>query len=486
MVFRTFRGISPGDANGRDGLLNPERGFRFEIGVGRTPEDPVKFGHIRDLWPFPRFKRDGVTVSQAYCYLTQFHSSEISDAKIAALEADFERARRDGVKFLLRFAYECDSVKSGGPTAERILAHIRQLTPIVRRNIDVIYALQIGWVGLWGEFHTSVHAIEKDPAAVEAIVTATLEMLPEGSCTMMRCMVYRSTFLERIGHYRPITPETAWSSAPEARIGFFNDGTLANWWDGGTFRSKPFAEPGEPEFDEVRSEGRYLPIDGELFWSGQYSHPDFACGIRAITRFSCQHYTTFSHVHGFSGLDQNPIPWTIDGWKVTPITPAELDFFAIPYDPAYFDGVPYRTAYEFVRDHLGYRLGATEAAFSGEIVPDGDFEARVSIRNYGFAVPINPRTALFVIVGANGEAAELPTGFDCHALQPTDDAGKTATHDIAFSGKLPSQLPPGPHRIGLWLPDRSESLRYRPEYAIRLATALPVQIVGGRLLNILA
>ena len=39
MVFRTFRGISPGDANGRDGLLNPERGFRFEIGVGRTPEN---------------------------------------------------------------------------------------------------------------------------------------------------------------------------------------------------------------------------------------------------------------------------------------------------------------------------------------------------------------------------------------------------------------------------------------------------------------
>ena len=167
-IDKTFRGISPGDANGRDGLLNPERGFRFEIGVGRTPGDPVKFGHIRDHWPFPRFKRDGVTISQAYCYLTQFHSSEISAEKIAALEADFERARRDGVKFVLRFAYESDSVKSDGPTAERILAHIRQLTPVVRRNIDVIHVLQTGWVGLWGEFHTSVHAIEKDPAAVEA------------------------------------------------------------------------------------------------------------------------------------------------------------------------------------------------------------------------------------------------------------------------------------------------------------------------------
>ena len=484
-TFRTFRGIAPSDANGRDGLLNPERGFRFEIGIGKIPSDLARLPRV-DQWPFPRFKKEGVTISQAYCYLTQFHSSDISDEKIAAIEADFERARREGFKFVLRFAYECDGVKSDGPTAERILAHIRQLTPVIRRNIDVIHVLQSGWIGLWGEFHTSVHGIEKDPGAVESIISATLDMLPEGSFTMMRRMLYRSTFLKRIGAYKPITPETAWSMEPQARIGFFNDGTLANWGDGGTFTEKPYGEPGEPEFDEVANDGRYLPIDGELFWAGQYSRTDFACGIRAIVRFHRHHYTTFSHVHGFSGLDSNPIPWTIDGWKVTPITRKELDFYGIQYDPAYFEGVPYRTAYEFIRDHLGYRLAATKASFSASIVPGGAFEASVTLRNYGFAVPVKPRTAFFVIVGADGSAVELPTGYDCHALQPRDDAGAAATHEIAFAGTLPASLPPGPHRIGLWLPDISESLRYRPEYAIRLATALPVEVVGGRLLNILA
>ncbi len=103
-ISKTFRGMRPVDKDGRDGLANPERGFRFEIGVGRIPSDMVKFAHVRDQWPFLRYKRDGVVISQAYCYLTQFHSSAISDEMLAALQADFDRARCKGVKFLLRFA----------------------------------------------------------------------------------------------------------------------------------------------------------------------------------------------------------------------------------------------------------------------------------------------------------------------------------------------------------------------------------------------
>ena len=484
-LSKTFRGIRPTDSIGRDGLANPERGFRFEIGVGRLPEDPVKFSHVTDQWPFPRFKKDGVSVSQAYCYLTQFHSSEISQAKIDALVKDFARARADGVKFLLRFAYEFDGIKEG-PTTERILAHIKQLTPVVRDNADVIYALQTGWVGLWGEFHTSVHGIEKDPDAVAAIVSATLEMLPPERLTMMRRMAYRAAALDTIGDNRPISKESAWSQAPHARIGFFNDGTLSNWWDGGTFVGEPYADEDNEDFDAAARECRYLPVDGELFWTGQYSHPVFSCGIRAIDRFAKHHYTTFSLVHGFSELDPNPKPWTIDGWKVTPVTPEELTFFGIPFEPAYFDGVPYRTAFEFIRDHLGYRLSVAKADFVADIAPGCPFEASVTLRNYGFSTPVNKRHVEFVLASRSGEVIELPTSFDCRCLQPTDETtGKTAEYEITLSTTLPAQMPDGPYCLGIWLPDASPSLRYRPEYAVRLATAMPSVTVGGRLIYVL-
>ena len=483
-ISKTFRGIRPVDKDGRDGLSNPERGFRFEIGVGRLPSDPVQFRYLRDLWPFPRYRRDGVTVSQAYCYLSQFHSSAVSDEQIAALQADFDRARRDGVKFLLRFAYEFDGLKEG-PTTDRILAHIRQLTPLVRDNADVIYVLQLGWIGIWGEFHNSVHGIEHDPEAVGRVVAATLEMLPPGHPTMMRRMAYRARVLGTLGADGPLTAAEAWTAAPCARIGFFNDGTLADWWDGGTFTEKPYAEEGEPDFDAVVREGRYLPVDGELFWTGQYSHPAFACGLRAIDRFRLHHYTTFSLVHGFSELDQSSAPWTIDSWKATPVTAEELAFFKVPFDPAYFEGVPCRTAFEFIRDHLGYRLAATKADYSGAIVPGGAFEASVTLRNYGFSTPVKPRRPEFVLATPAGEAVELPADFDCRALQPVAEDGAPLAHEIALATTLPADMPPGPWCLGLWLPDPDPRLRYRPEYAVRLATAMPTTVVGGRLLNVL-
>ena len=46
-----FRGLRPSDHNGRLGLRNPERGFRFEVIIGALPGEPVQFksfgtGHV--------------------------------------------------------------------------------------------------------------------------------------------------------------------------------------------------------------------------------------------------------------------------------------------------------------------------------------------------------------------------------------------------------------------------------------------------------
>ena len=467
----SFHGLTPADS--RDGLANPERGWRFEIGVGRLPEDPVKFTHVSDQWPFPRFVKDGVTVTQAYCYLTQFADGPVSEAKIAALEADFAKARKQGVKFLLRFAYEFDGVKTG-PTCEQILKHVEQLTPVVRRNIDVIYCLQTGWVGLWGEFHTSTHGIEKNPAHVARIVKATLDMLPPDRMTMMRRIVYKETALKGLGAEGEVSASNAWTQVPPARIGFFNDGTLANWHDGGTFTEEPYADGDNREYERVHREGLYTPVDGELFWTGQYSHPVFADGYRAIDRFSYQHYTTFSLVHGHSLLDQSTKPWTIDGWKVTPVTAEALKFFGIDFDPAYFEGVPYRTAYEFIRDHLGYRIAVKKVTLPDDVGQGGT--VRLTLHNYGFAPPVNPRW-LHLVATDGARTEEWNTGFDCRKLLPGAD--------VEVETKLPVCQMKSP-RLALWLPDAAKSLRYRPEYAIRLATKMPVETVGGRFLHVLS
>ena len=450
----------------RPGLANPERGWRFEILVGLEPGEKSS---RRDNWPFPRYGRDGVTVTQAYCYLNKYCDSEIPQAKLDALQTDFDRARRDGVKFLLRFAYEKDTSRLRGPYLPRILAHIAQLKEIVNRNADVIYCLQIGWVGAWGEFHASKSGIEKHPEQIAKVVAATLDILPPNRCTMMRYMPAREQALLQL------------DGRGESRIGFFNDATLAGFIEGGTFVDYPekmekmfwgdllwgkYGEKGNYHYDTVTEISRRAPVDGELFWSTSKIGLSWETGLGAILRLKEHHYTTFSVVHGNSELDKVDSPGAIDRWKATPVTPELLAAYGVDCDPDYFAGAPYRTAYDFIRDHLGYRLVAKAAAWA-------DGTARVLVHNYGFAAPVNPRKASFAVIAADGTVRTHPTGFDCRAL--------AAGADMVVEGKVPT-LGAG-ERLALWLPD--EMLVDRTEYAIRLAGGVEIAEKDGKVLNVL-
>lgn len=443
-------------------LANPERGFRLEQLIGlEAGERPGR--HITDNWAVKRFASEGVTVAQAYCYLMRYYDRDVlPDSKLAALQADFDRARRDGLKFLLRFAYEGSAYRKDkkAPTLERVLGHIRQLTPIVRKNADVIYCHQIGWLGLWGEFHTN--PLCYDPAVRAKILGATLEMLPPDRMTMMRRMEYKISALKVLGDDRELTAATAFTQAPHARVGFFNDGTLAYHHDGGTFPDAGFSYPRNKEFSRVSRESAFMPVDGELYWNEE-PDPLSATGIRAIDRFRRHHYTTFSLVHGNSELDFIPIKGSIDAWKVTPVTAEMLEAHGVPPDMWYFREKPVSSAYEYIRDHLGYRLQLVSAGTDA-----------VVIRNTGFSRPINPRTVSFARIAGDGTVTVWPTGFDCRGFVPEKDV----------SLAVPPEAAAAPGRLALWLPDAAASLSLRPEFAVSLA-GVKVEDIGGRRLNVL-
>lgn len=439
-----------------EGLANPERGFRFEIKVGE--ED----GHTTEVgwpsWPFKDYRDDGIVMAQAYCYLRGYWNSPISQSGLDALQASFDRARRDGVKFVLRFAYQYEYNQPECPSLERILSHIEQLTDIVRRNIDVIYTLQTGWLGMWGEFHEATNKLDLDPKAVGAVVEATLKMLPENRSTMMRCMRYRTT------------AKNANEKIDLSRVGFFNDGTLADVTDGGTFLK--FAYDGDPEFDELTAGSAHFPVDGELFWSGEVDLL-MSNALAAVTRFIKHHYTTFSVHHSNSELDRGAYG-AIDAWKKTPFTASLLKAQNLPVDEKYFEKNPVISGYEYIRDHLGYRLEATrvEGSLTGK-----EYQGKIVVRNVGFSRPVNPRPTYLVLYNKKGAAYEFPTGTDARSFEPWEEV------EVKLAGKLPDNAPAGPYFAALWLPDEEESIKYRPEYAITLAEGTQREVLGGRVLN---
>jgi hypothetical protein len=130
-----------------------------------------------------------------------------------------------------------------------------------------------------------------------------------------------------------------------------------------------------------------------------------------------------------------------------------------------------RVWYDYIRDHLGYRLEAREAKWSTQAKAGTPWSFDLTLVNRGFAAPVNPRQALLLLIPRSGPPVELPLAADPRTWQPYapgDPEFKTLHHKISFHGKLPS-LPPGDYSVALWLPDAAPSLRRDPRYAIRFA-----------------
>ena len=509
-----YHGIRPDDPGGRNGLLNPERGWRNGTSVFAEPTGK-KIGcpafHLRgktftgysDQWwilDAQRYKPYGLTLVQTYVYLNEFSDQPISEEKLRLLQNSFDNVRKHGLKVLLRFAYEKDTNRTGGPTVQRILEHIDQLKPLLRENADIIYVLQATFVGAWGEWHSSTNYIEENHEALAAIVAKELEALPVERMIQVRVPKYKRWVLSQpiLGGFQMVNAQNAFSAVPAARIGFENDGFFAGNSDGGTWPEPPFyANPGNPEFDYMTMESAYVPVDGELYWSDQgiKEKGGIDDGLQAAIRMRLHHYSTFSLEHSYSGSEGYPSAkdsrdervlstqsrrerklYTIDRWMHTPLTLEQVKDAKLPISDGYFQNAfgdtVARTQFEYITDHLGYRIELQKAVFR-KIVNLGDkLSVEVELINRGFATFINPRPVYFVLIDASGDVV-LTQKTDANPqtwqpYEPGDPDYKPLTH--AIKGEIPTkEVEDGEYMLGLWLPDGSERIRMDSRYAVRTA-----------------
>lgn len=233
-----YHGIRPTDPDGKNGLRNPERGLRIETLFGE-PEDSKAWGPVHHLkgkvspessdeWWIQdarHYERHGLTLAQTYCYLNRFADKPISRAKLNVLQGSMDRIRENGLKMVLRFAYEKNMKREGGPKLATVLEHIDQLAPVIRKNTDVIFVMQAGFVGAWGEWHNGTHISLGDHKSLAAIVARILEVLPVDRMTQVRVPKYKRNVLTQpiLGGFEKVGPRFAHTDRPAARIGFNND-----------------------------------------------------------------------------------------------------------------------------------------------------------------------------------------------------------------------------------------------------------------------
>lgn len=467
-----FRGIYADDPQGREGLYNPDRGFRLEtaVDVVENRENPVE----KLVSEARKYEDDSVSLVQSYFYLTYTVGKEITDDNFAVMQAYFDQLEKMGMKAVLRFAYEKDFMGRAaiGPTLEQALSHLDQLKPFLEKNKNLIFVVQAGVIGAWGEWHASVHGLHKSDDSKRAILKKVLEVVPADKMIQVRVPAYKNLLKDEPELYK--------------RVSFHDDFIVIKPepWDADMHE-------GTPNFDQIVRESPFLIVDGELPW-GFWSvgkDPDAPTagwlidGHDAARRLFLQHYTSLSVVHNYKEqhanqtFDEDNAPeYSMIVWKKTPLSEEFLQKNHMPLSSNYMlnrDGSKAeRNVFEYVRDHMGYRLELQKLLLPVKLESGKPATFKLELINKGFSTVFGNHHVYFVLVDKDGKVTELSTDVnpeDWQPYQPGDSTYTSLVHEIKAEIVIPSGLPSGTYKLGLWIPDGSEQLKYNNRYAIRCA-----------------
>jgi hypothetical protein len=380
---------------------NPERGGCVYI----NDSELFSEGVLQEI------RQKGYTLAFASIPLDSYRRGNISRDFLQNLERGFANARKAGVKVIPRFKYTDD----GDAPLSTVLRHIDQLTPALRRNADVIAAMQAGFIGSYGEWHSSANGLEGCLNA-QKVLERLLKALPPSRAIELRQPVFKAWALEVIKYGKD-------AAALSSRLGHHNDCLGANATDAGTYPS-----------DEIEEWKAYVADDLPNTPVGGETCP--AQGER-MTCFAAE-------------VEMRRLRWS------------HLSVSNESYDKGVISGWRAGGCFDRILRNLGYRFALKKASWSSDAVAGGSLHVQASIINSGYAAPINERPVYAMIEGAGlCFAAKLPT--DARSFLPGE------TSELSYDLSLPTAIPAGKYRLSLWLPDPAQTLMKDPRFAIRFA-----------------
>ncbi len=381
---------------------NPERGFHRNVNLVES----TNYGWVAD---------GGYTLARSYVRLDDYRDASIPDSLLESLSLGFQAARDAGIKIIPRFAYNF-GFQDDAPLS-RVLEHIGQVAPVLQANADVITVMHAGFIGAWGEWHSSTNDLTT-PENSRQIAEALLDALPAS-----RMIQVRTPRAKEAMWGAPLTAAEAFDGSYKARTGHLNDCFLCNETDAGTYPSNDL----ETYKDFVGQETLFTPMGGET------------CQVNeGNQRGDCT--TTLA--------EMERMHWSY----------INLDFFEPAIERWRTEG-----CFDTIGRRLGYRFELLEADVPPQVRPGGNFVLRVQLRNHGFGSLYNERPVFVVLDdGTNRYEVEL-VSVDARRWA----AGQDAQWSVHL--EVPSDIPQGDYALALWLPDEAVALRALPAFSVRFA-----------------
>ncbi len=384
----------------------------------------------------------GGSLSSAVKGVTQ----PLTDEALDHLKSALKNVRASGATAMLRFSYNVfgwgintakqqlaagDKISpatylNAEPELSVILAHIEQLKPVLAQYADVIMCVETGFVGPWGEMHSTQMA--KRPSSVVSIMNALLDALPEERTILVRNpglflawynLEYDAEAYEKanandyeiIGKYAfeekalsgkqyiniadiPMVP-----GSKAARIGMYNDAYLSDSADMGTF----VGNTSNPAKDYSRN----LAIDNWLSLNPKFYGGEAIQDSRVMTynMSSIQYAAWEAFKTQTSHLNFDYDRKTFRSWASSDYSVATLGSLTGSFkggagqgavlDELYADAGA--NGFQYFRNHLGYRLVLRDCLISQPQSIGGTLTVKGKIENVGFGSLVNPKKAALIL-----------------------------------------------------------------------------------------
>ncbi|WP_369586477.1 DUF4832 domain-containing protein [Kingella oralis] len=389
---------------------NPERGFY------KYAADPAKL----DADYLNSITQQGYRLIYTPADLSQWRNQDLPQSYLNSLNDGFELMRQAGVKAVLRFAYDYEA--SGKDTnLAQVKRHIEQLKPIINRNADVIAVWQGGFIGAWGEWHSSANGLNSDSNKKE-IAQALLAALPANRQLNLR---YPYDLIKWYG--TPASAEDFANNSEKARIGIHNDCYLASIDDTGTYQPR-HDQTIEAQRMFTRQHVQYTSFGGET------------CAPVANARTTCSDILREGKEFRLAYLNYDYHETFIDGWTK-------------------------EGCMADVQKNIGYRIELSQFQISSQANASGSLKWALKLSNQGWARPINPRNIVVRFTSSSGSSKDV-------VLENTNlrtlDSGASAQWEGTLT--LPN-LSAGEYSVSLGAPDPDARLASNTRFSLRFANA---------------
>jgi hypothetical protein len=406
-------------------IFNPERGLQ---------KYSISSSGLLSATTLNSWKNSPDRISVVYRYFMLPISGNITSTQLSNIQTDFNTVRNTGLKIIVRFSYSnscnsgcLDGTISQQPSKNQILTHINQLSPVINNNKDVIFSIQVGFIGTWGEWYYTGSSEFGHAGSISStqwqnrkdVVDAMLSNFHTDIPLQVR---YASAKRQMYGNSIP-------TNFNQDRIGFYNDAFLNSWGDMGTYSvSGQFTNPvGSNDYNFISNTSRFLPMTGET----NGLNPPRTDASNALFELNALNFTTLNR-------DYNQNVW--NGWISSGI-------------------------YNDILRNLGYRIVLNSASLNNNTLT-------ISLSNKGYGNILFEKR-LFLVFRQNG--------VDTKRMVNHNVRGWTkGNHQVLI--EIPQDIADGTYELLLQAADKNLD---NPNYSIQFAnTGLWEQTTGFNRLNL--